>query len=96
MQYSPRNGDQVVGIIEDRGGDFYRVNIFSGITTLLNRLSFDGATKRNKPELKPGDIVYCRILVSQKDMDTEVTCTSASSLKKDWSSGETVRTIYIL
>lgn len=53
-RYIPAVGDQVVGIIEDKGGDFYRVNIFSPSSAMLGRLSFEGATKRNKPELSRG------------------------------------------
>ena len=89
-RYIPRANDQVVGIIEERGGDYYKVNIFSGTLALLNRLAFEGATKRNKPEMKKGDVVYCRVLFAHKDIDTELTCLSASGIKKDWSSGETV------
>eukprot|EP01041_Mallomonas_annulata_P006153 gene6153-12463_t len=89
-RYFPRTGDQVLGLIEDKGGDFYRVNIFSGSVALLNRLGFEGATKRNKPELKIGDVVYCRINSAHKDVDTELTCTTAAAIKKEWSSGETV------
>ncbi len=89
-RYYPRTGDQVVGIIEDRGGDFYTVNIFSGQHCLLNRLSFDGATKRNKPELKRGDVIYARISSASRDMDTELSCLTTNGLKKDWSSGETL------
>lgn len=89
-RYQPRVGDQVVGIVEDRGGDFYVVNVFSGTNCLLNRLSFDGATKRNKPELKRGDVVYARVTVASKDADTELSCQASSGTKKEWSSGETV------
>jgi len=90
-RYIPRTGDQVVGLIEERGGDYYRVNIFSGCLALLSRLGFEGATKRNKPELKVGDLIYCRVSLAHKDLDTELTCISNSTSKKDWSSGETVR-----
>jgi exosome complex component RRP40 len=89
--YIPKTGDQVVGIVEDRGGDFYKINIFSAASTaILNKLSFEGATKRNKPELKRGDVVYARISLADKDVDTELTCLSSSGVKKEWSSGEAV------
>lgn len=89
-KYLPRPGDQVVGLVEERGGDFYILNIFSGVNCILNRLSFEGATKRNRPELKKGDVVYARVMVANRDCDTEVTCISSSGVKKDWSSGETI------
>ena len=89
-RYYPRVGDQVVGVVEERGGDFYTVNIFSGSHCILNRLAFDGATKRNKPELKRGDVVYAKVIFSAPDADTELSCTGAPGSKKEWSTGETV------
>ena len=88
--YYPRAGDQVVGIIEDRGGDWYKVNIGCGCSALLNRLSFEGASKRNKPEMERGDVAYMRVAAAHRDMDVELTCVSASGVKKDWSSGECI------
>jgi len=88
--YVQKQGDQVVGIIEDRGGDWYKVNIFSGSSALLSRLGFEGASKRNKPELERGDVIYARVLQASKDLDVELTCISTSSIRKDWSSGATI------
>ena len=90
-QYYPKVGDQIVGVIEDRGGDFFRVNIFSGVPAIMSRLAFDGATKRNRPELRKGDILYCQVASAQPDVDVELTCmSSAVGFKKDWSSGEAI------
>jgi len=41
---------------------------------LLPHLAFDGASKRNKPNLKVGALVYCRVAVANKDMDSELSC----------------------
>lgn len=84
----------MVGIIEERTADFYRVNIFSDSTALLNRLAFEGATKRNKPELKIGDTVYCRVALAHKDLETELTCISATGSKKGWSTAEAVSAVH--
>jgi exosome complex component RRP40 len=92
-KYIPRVGDQIVGVIEEKGVDFYSVNIFSGCTCILNRLAFEGATKRNRPELKKGDVIYAKVQAAGKDCDTELTCISSSGVKKEWSSGETVHTL---
>ena len=77
----------MVGIIEEKLSEYYRVNIFSGTTAMLGRLSFEGATKRNKPELKRGDLIYARVALAHKDLETELTCVSSSGSKKEWSSG---------
>lgn len=89
--YNPIEGDQVVGIIEEKGSDYYRINIsHSCSSALLSKLAFEGATKRNKPELKRGDVVYARVLQANKDYDNVVTCIPSSGTKKEWSTGETI------
>ena len=88
--YEPIVNDQIIGIVDDRGGDYYKVNIFATNVAILNRLSFDGATKRNKPELKKGDVVYARVQSCHKDLDTEISCATNTGIRKDWSSGESV------
>ena len=45
-QYYPQEGDQVVGVIEDRVGEAYRVNIFSGQPAIMSTMAFDGATQK--------------------------------------------------
>ena len=91
VKYVPKIGDHVVAIIDEKGGEYYKVNMFAGTVGMLGRLSFEGATKRNKPELKKGDYIYARVLMAHKDVDTELVCASASGIKKEWSSGESVR-----
>ena len=83
----------MVGIIEDKGGDSYRVNIFSGASAILNKLSFEGATKRNRPDLHIGDVVYCMVSLAHRHLETELTCCTSSGIKKGWSSGEAVGNI---
>ncbi len=87
--YYPQKNDNIVGIIEDRGSDYYKVNMF-GTTALLSRLAFQGATKRNKPDLKRGDIVYCRVSDLDINFDVMLSCIALSGVKKDWSSGEAI------
>lgn len=71
-------GDRVIGIIEDQkaSAEYYRVNIFGSHSALLHVLSFEGATKRNRPQLDPGCLVYCRIVkgFGGGRMDPEVSC----------------------
>jgi len=88
--YYPKLEDKVIGVIEDRGGDVYKVNIFAGSAAVLSRLAFQGATKRNRPDLKRGDLVYCRVSDTDPDADVALTCISAAGVKKDWQSGEAI------
>lgn len=89
--YLPTEGDQVVGIIDDRGaGDYYKVNIGAKRTVLMSKLAFDGATKRNRPDLQKGDVIFCRVTEVNRHMDPVLSCKviESSSVRRDWSSGE--------
>mmetsp|Transcript_8699 Transcript_8699/g.11465 ORF Transcript_8699/g.11465 Transcript_8699/m.11465 type:complete len:272 (+) Transcript_8699:188-1003(+) len=88
-RYIPKAEDRVIGIIEARSGDYYRVNIFGSSSALLPILAFEGATKKHKPNLKAGALVYCRVLISNRDMEPELTCNSSQGgVKKDWMTGQ--------
>ncbi|CAM9773993.1 unnamed protein product, partial [Phaeothamnion confervicola] len=88
-RYIARVEDQVVGLVEERMGDFYRMNLFGSSPALLNLLSFEGASKRNKPNLGVGALVYCRVVAADKDMEPELTClTGHHGVAKDWNTGQ--------
>lgn len=75
--------DLVIGVVKSKG-EYYKVDIQGPSLAILNSVSFDGATKRNKPNLRVGSLLYCRVLHAEKHLETcELTCCSAKS-KKDW------------
>ena len=85
-------GDRVIGIIEPQkaSADYYRVNIFGSHSALLHVLSFEGATKRNRPQLDPGSLIYCRVMKGFGGrMDSEVSCKVGGSGSNSNSSGKT-------
>lgn len=73
-RYIPNHHDRVIGIVEERMGDYYRCNIFGPHSALLPTLAFEGATKRNKPNLSTGSTVYCRVVSAPRDIDPELSC----------------------
>jgi exosome complex component RRP40 len=73
-RYYAAVGDTVVGVISDRNAEFYRVRLHGTIMAILPVLAFDGATKRNKPNLAIGALVFARVVSVSKYMDTELTC----------------------
>ena len=82
----------VIGVIKERAGENYKVDINSPHTAILNLTSFDGATRRNRPDLRPGSLVYARMLGSHfgGELDPEISCISppnASMGRKDWVTG---------
>lgn len=77
-RYIPVKEEKVIGIITNRGSDSYKVDIGGAMPASLPSLSFEGATKKNKPNLQIGDIVYARLCVANKDMEPELDCTDGS------------------
>ena len=88
-RYVSKLGDSVIGIIVERHAEEYRVNIGGSSVAVLPTLAFDGASKRNKPDLHVGDVVYCRICLSVTCMPPELTCCAKEGERKmDWVTGK--------
>ncbi|KAJ1728006.1 exosome non-catalytic core subunit rrp40 [Coemansia sp. Benny D160-2] len=73
-RYVPSEGEPVIGVVVARHGEGYRVDIGSAHDALLPLLAFEGATKRNKPNLAVGTVVYGRVAVANSVMDPEMEC----------------------
>jgi hypothetical protein len=50
-RYVPTTGDTVVGIVSSRGGETYSVDIGGARDGRLGNLEFEGATRKNRPNL---------------------------------------------
>jgi exosome complex component RRP40 len=83
-QYIPTLGDLVIATIHHSSVDVYYASI-SDYTpnATLPQLSFEGATKKTRPQLAPGALVYGRITLANKHMDPELECVSASTGKSE-------------
>ncbi|XP_069128295.1 exosome complex component RRP40-like [Argopecten irradians] len=77
-RYIPVRGDTVLGIVTAKAGDIFRVDVGSSDQASLPYVAFEAATKRNRPDVKVGDIVYCRFVEANKDMEGEVVCIDSS------------------
>lgn len=98
QRYRPQLEDRVVGIVEDRvasdgaGGDVHRINIGGPHPALLSNLSFEGATKRNKPNLQTGMLLYARVNAVPASMDPTLSCQlgphDGGIPRKDWMTNE--------
>ncbi|KZO96954.1 hypothetical protein CALVIDRAFT_536876 [Calocera viscosa TUFC12733] len=82
-RYIPASQESVIGVIAYRAADAYRVDIGSAHLATLDALSFEGATKRNRPNLKVGNLVYARVSLANRDMDPELECFDATTRKAD-------------
>lgn len=83
-RYYPSIHDHVLCQITNRGVDAYQVTLFNTFTTAnLPALSFEGATKRNKPNLRVGTLIYAQIVSAHKYAEIELTCVDASTGKSN-------------
>ncbi|XP_075254939.1 exosome complex component RRP40-like isoform X2 [Convolutriloba macropyga] len=73
-QYAAQKGDEIVGIVLGKMVDAFKIDIGCGESAMLNVLSFEGATKRSYPDLKIGDVVFCRLISSDASYEYEVVC----------------------
>lgn len=75
----PAPNDLVVGIVAARLADAYKIDLGSNGTALLNFSGFEGTTKKNRPNLLVGDVVYARVSVANKDLEPELVCLDADN-----------------
>ena len=75
-KYVPSLEDLVVGVIVGKAGESFMVDLGSAGYGKLSFMAFEGATKKNRPKLVNGSIVYARVISASKDMDPELECMS--------------------
>lgn len=78
----PVNGERVVGTVVSKSGFVCRVDIGANDLATLSLLAFEGATKRNRPDVNVGDVVFARIIAPARDVEAELVCIT-SALKRD-------------
>lgn len=59
--YMPEKNHFVIGVIKNKIGENFLVDLNAPLDGTLPGLDFDGATKRNRPNLSNGDFVYARV-----------------------------------
>ncbi|KAJ9656180.1 exosome non-catalytic core subunit rrp40 [Neophaeococcomyces mojaviensis] len=83
-RYVAKTGDSVIAQV--RGGSFetfhLNINAYSP-PAILSHFAFEGASKKTRPQLKNGDLVYARVAFAQKNMEIELTCVNPSTGKAD-------------
>lgn len=66
--------EKVIGIITNRGSDSYKVDIGGAMPASLPSLSFEGATKKNKPNLQVQKILKTNIFFKKLEITICVLC----------------------
>ncbi|KAG5888571.1 hypothetical protein JTB14_029868 [Gonioctena quinquepunctata] len=73
-RYIPKKGDLVLGIVTKKAGDSLKIDIGSAEFASLSMLAFEGATKKQKPDVQVGDLVYAKMLNAHREMEPELVC----------------------
>ncbi|XP_053672687.1 exosome complex component RRP40 [Anopheles nili] len=80
-RYVPNRGELVIGVVIAKAGDIFRLDIGSNDTASLSYMAFEGATKKNRPDVNVGDIVYARLLIAHSDVEPELVCVDSHGKK---------------
>ncbi len=76
-RYVPAPNDLVIGIVSARLSEMYRIDLGGSQSAALPALAFDGATKKNKPNLQVGSLVFAKVTLANKDVEPELNCADA-------------------
>lgn len=83
-RYLPALHDQVICQITNRGTESYQVTLFNSFTpATLSAFAFEGATKRNKPNLKVGTLLYAQVISANRHLEVELTCVDQTTGKSN-------------
>lgn len=80
----PAVGDTVIAVIHHSSTESYHCTITPATPlATLPHLSFPSASKKTRPILAPGALVYARVSLANKHMDPELECVHPSTGKAD-------------
>lgn len=80
-RYVPVRGEAVIGVVTAKAGDIFRVDIGAHEPASLSYLAFESATKKNRPDVNPGDLLYARLIVASPDLEPELVCVNSLGKK---------------
>ncbi|ORY67646.1 uncharacterized protein BCR38DRAFT_336857 [Pseudomassariella vexata] len=83
-RYVPIIGDLVIGTVQKTAADYYYVGLSDYTSNaILPQLAFEGASKKTRPNLAAGALVYARVSLANRHMDPELECVSTATGKAD-------------
>lgn len=80
-RYIPARGENVLGVVIQKAGDYFKVDIGSSETASLSYLAFENATKKNRPNVKIGDAIFAKLSVAEKHTEPEIVCVDSHGRK---------------
>ena len=86
-RYTPAVDDSVLGVVIERHGEAYSIDIGGPHRATLPGIAFEGASKRNRPHLEVGALVHAKVLRADKHSEPEISCCGGS---KGWATKESL------
>ncbi|KAG4305814.1 hypothetical protein PORY_000724 [Pneumocystis oryctolagi] len=80
-KYTPAVGDSVIGQVVVKHAEGYKVDINGARLGRLGALAFENATRKNRPNLQIGALVYAQVVYADKEMEPEIECISGTNEK---------------
>lgn len=74
VTYSALLDDIILGVVKGKGRGHYKVDIGGPLCAVLDYLDFPNATKRNRPFLSVGDIVFAQVVEDAVFSDIRISC----------------------
>lgn len=83
-RYLPHVGDLVIATVHHSSADTFNCTLTAHTPlALLGQLAFEGATKKTRPMLNSGMLVYARVKAADKWADVELMCCDPNTGKAD-------------
>lgn len=73
-KYIPIKDDIVVGIVSAKTSELYKVDIGAAELATLSNLAFTNATKKNRPDLKVGNVLAAKVKIATPYMESSISC----------------------
>lgn len=73
-KYTPVKDDMVVGIVAAKTSEMFKVDIGASELATLPYLAFTNATKKNRPDIKVGNILAAKVKMATPFMESEISC----------------------
>ena len=81
-RYVPAVNDLVIAQFHHSSNDYFHVSLNPHYPfAILGQLAFENVSKKTRPQLKPGDLVYAKVISASRNMEVELTCVNPTTGK---------------
>ena len=84
-RYQPKTGDLVIAQLRATSQEHYHLHLSPhSHSAILHHLNFEGATKKTRPKLDVGDLVYAKVVFAgNPNMEIEISCVNPQTGKAE-------------